>query len=32
MIVYFVYIAVVAFLWRRDNAAIPAKATAESRA
>ena len=32
MIAYFGYIAVVAFLWRRDNAAIPAKATAESRA
>jgi high-affinity iron transporter len=32
MIAYFVYIAVVAFLWRRDNAAIPAKASAESRA
>src|SRR5215216_2957223 len=32
MITYFVYIAVVAVLWRRDNAAIPAKATVESRA
>src|SRR5215208_3730625 len=32
MIAYFGYIAVVAFLWRRDNAAIPTKATAESRA
>jgi len=32
MIAYFVYIGVVAFLWRRDNAAIPAKATAESQA
>jgi high-affinity iron transporter len=32
MIAYFVYIAVVAFLWRRENAAIPAKAAAESRA
>jgi high-affinity iron transporter len=31
MIAYFVYIAVVAFLWKRDNTA-PAKATAESRA
>ena len=32
MIAYFVYIAIVAFLWRRENAAIPAKASAESRA
>ena len=31
MIAYFVYIAVVAFLWKRDNTA-PTKATAESRA
>jgi high-affinity iron transporter len=31
MITYFVYIAVVAIFWRRDNA-VPAKATAESRA
>jgi len=31
MISYFVYIAVVVIFWRRDNA-VPAKATAESRA
>ena len=31
MIAYFVYIAVVAFFWRRENT-VPAKATAESRA
>ena len=31
MIAYFVYIAVVTVLWRRDNT-VPAKATAESRA
>ncbi|HLA05808.1 MAG TPA: FTR1 family protein [Anaerolineales bacterium] len=31
MIAYFVYLAVVTVLWRRDNT-VPAKATAESRA
>lgn len=31
MIAYFVYIAIVAVLWRRESNAVPAKATAESR-
>jgi high-affinity iron transporter len=32
MIAYFGYIAVVALLWRRDNASVPAKVTAQSQA
>ena len=32
MIAYFGYIAVVAVLWRRENIAVPAKATAQSQA
>src|SRR4030095_15030166 len=31
MIAYFVYIAIVAFLWRRENKAVPTKVTAQSQ-